>query len=173
MNSMKSILRVAGGLVLGTLMTACATPLPPTQSAAGPRLPDAGPTQQYHVAFPEEEAGATRYIHLTLGEDLAADCGLVRTHFEFDSSEPLAQDALALRGLAQCLDRPKYNGVQLSLVGRANRRGAPAYNEGLALRRAVRVKTLRVNAGMAADRISTASRGDRGAVGDDVQYSYG
>jgi outer membrane protein OmpA-like peptidoglycan-associated protein len=172
MHSMKSLLLVAGGLVLGALTTGCATPLPPTQSAAGPRMPDSGPTHQYHVKFPDEDGGAARYIHLTLGEDLAADCGLVRTHFEFDSAEPLAQDELALQGLAQCLDRPKYSGVQLSLVGRADRRGASDYNQGLALRRALRVKKLLVDAGMTADRISTASRGDSGA-GDGVEYSYG
>ncbi len=172
MSSMKSCLLLAGGLALGAL-TACAAPLPPTQSAAGPRMPDAGPTHQYHVTFPEEEGGATRFIHLTLGEDLAADCGLSRTHFEFDSSEPLAEDQLALKGLAQCLDRPKYTGVQLSLVGRADRRGAAAYNEALALRRAVRVKKLLIDAGMAEARISTASNGDRGAVGGGVEYSFG
>ena len=173
MHSMISLVLVAGSITLGTLLTGCATPLPPTQTAAGPRLPDPGPTHEYHVRFPDEEGGATRYIHLTLGEDLAADCGLVRTHFEFDSSEPLAQDDLALKGLAQCLDRPKYTSVQLSLVGRADRRGATAYNQALALRRAIRVKKLLVDAGMTADRISTASRGDLGAVGGGVEYSYG
>ena len=172
MSSIKTFL-LAGGLVLGALGAGCAAPMAPTQADTGPRLPSSGPSQQYHVKFPDEEGGAARYIHLTLGEDLAADCGLVRTHFEFDSAEPLAQDTLALQGLVACLDRPKYGGVQLSLVGRADRRGAADYNQGLALRRAVRVKKLLIDAGMAADRINTASRGDSGAVGDGVEFSYG
>jgi outer membrane protein OmpA-like peptidoglycan-associated protein len=145
----------------------------PTQSRLLANLPDPGPDQEYQVIFPEESPGATRYIHLTLGEDIAAQCGLVRTHFEFDSADPLPQDQMVLKSLAECLDRPRYAGVQLALVGRADRRGRADYNAGLALRRAVRVKGLLVAAGMASARISTASRGDQGAVGDDVQYSFG
>lgn len=173
MSSMNPCL-FTGALVLSTLVAACAAPLPPTQSSATAKLADPGPTRQYHVTFPDEGRGAARYIHLTLGEDLAKDCGLVQTHFEFDSAEPLPQDQLVLKALAACLDLPKYDGVQLALVGRADRRGTADYNEGLALRRAERVKALLMASGMTADRISTASRGDRGAIGgDDMQYSYG
>ncbi len=56
MHSMKPYLLLAGGLVLGTLATACSTPLPPTQSAKVAALPDPGPTHQYHVKFPERGA---------------------------------------------------------------------------------------------------------------------
>jgi hypothetical protein len=163
-----------GVLVLSTLAAACAEPLPPTQSSIGPKLRDPGSTGQYHVTFPDEGRGAARYIHLAIGDDVAKDCGLVETHFEFDSAVPLAQDQLVLKALAACMDRPKYGTLQLSLVGRADRRGTSDYNEGLALRRAESVKKLLMDAGMASDRISTASRGDRGALGgDDMQYSYG
>jgi OmpA-OmpF porin, OOP family len=170
MNSMRPFLLLP---FLGALVTACSAPLPPTQSARTSPLPDAGPTHQYHVVFPDEGRGEARYIHLTLGDDMALDCGLTRTHFEFDSAEPLPQDRLVLKSLAACLDRPKYLGVQLSLVGRADSRGSEDYNVALALRRAVRVKVLLVDAGMAEDRIKTASRGDRDSVGDDMKYSYG
>jgi OOP family OmpA-OmpF porin len=173
MSFMKSSLLLAGGLVLGTLVAACSAPMPPTQSTKVARLPDPGPTHQYHVTFPDEGRGAARYIHITLGPDLAVDCGLVQTHFEFDSAEPLPQDQLALKSLAACLDLPKYLGAQLSLVGRADRRGSSDYNEKLALHRAERVKVLLIAAGMGGERISTASRGDQGAVGDDTTYSYG
>jgi outer membrane protein OmpA-like peptidoglycan-associated protein len=173
MNSMKSLLLVTGALALGMLATACSA-LPPTQAAAGPRLPDPGPTHQYRVNFPDEGQAEARYIHLTLGADMAADCGLVQTHFDFDSAEPLPQDQLVIKSLAQCLDRPKYTGVQLSLVGRADRRGTSTYNAGLALRRAESVKKLLIKAGMTEDRITTASRGDTGAVGGaDLAFSYG
>jgi OOP family OmpA-OmpF porin len=173
MSSMKPIL-FAGALVLGTFGGACSAPLPPTQSGGDTPLPDSGPTQTYHVAFPDDGPGATRYIHITIGEDMAKDCGLVQTHFQFDSAEPLPQDKLVLRSLAACLDQPRYTEVQVSLVGRADRRGGPGYNEELALRRADRVKKLLVEYGMAAGRIRTASRGDRGAVGGaDLVFSYG
>jgi outer membrane protein OmpA-like peptidoglycan-associated protein len=173
MSSMKT-LHLAGALVLGTLVGACSTPLPPTQSGRGTQLPDPGPTKTYSVVFPDEAPGATRYIHLTVGEDMAKDCGLVQTHFEFDSTEPLPEDKATLLSLASCLDRPKYADVQVSLVGRADRRGTPGYNEELALRRAERVKKILVEDGMAPGRIRTTSRGDRGAVGGaDLVFSYG
>jgi len=172
MNSNNSLVLVKG-IFLCTLVAACAAPLPPTQSSHGPGLPDPGTDEQYQVEFPEHGRGAVRYIHLTLGEDIARDCGLMRTHFEFDSAEPLPQDRLALRGLAECLDRPSFGDVQISLVGRADGRGNPAYNRKLGLRRAERVKSLLVTAGLSAARIRTSSRGADSAVGDDVQYSYG
>ena len=172
MNAMKSLLLVCG-LSLGALALGCAAPLEPMQSGLGPRLPDSGPGHEYKVEFPDEGHGVARYVRLTLGEDLARECGLVQTHFEFDSAEPLPQDQLVLKALAQCLDRPKFVDIKLSLEGRADRRGSTGYNAALGLRRADRVKKLLVAAGMAPDRIHTGSSGDVGAVGDDVGYSYG
>jgi outer membrane protein OmpA-like peptidoglycan-associated protein len=172
MNALQSLLLVKG-LFLCTLVAACSAPLPPTQSSLGPKLPDPGADKQYQVDFPEQGRGAARYVHITIGEDIARDCGFVRTHFAFDSAELLPQDHLALRGLAECLVRPRFGDVQLSLVGRADGRGNTAYNTGLGLRRAERVKSLLVTAGLAAARIHTSSRGAAGAIGDDVQYSYG
>jgi peptidoglycan-associated lipoprotein len=147
--------------------------LPPTQATGGSELPDAGPNDEYQVKFPDEGRGAARYIGLSLGKDLARDCGLVQTHFAFDSSEPLPEDQLVLRSLAQCLDRPGLIHMKLHLVGRTDIRGTDAYNAALGLRRADRVKTLLVAAGMVSSRIDVASKGDRGAVGDDMEYSYG
>jgi outer membrane protein OmpA-like peptidoglycan-associated protein len=173
MDSMKPLL-LASTLVLGIFGAACSEPLPPTQSAIDAPLPDSGPTHTYKVNFPDEGPGAMRYIHISLGEDMARDCGLVQTHFEFDSAEPLPQDKVVLQSLAACLDRPKYADVQVSLVGRADRRGTPGYNEGLALRRAERVKKLLVDYGMTAGRIRTASDGARDAVGGKyLEFSYG
>jgi OOP family OmpA-OmpF porin len=173
MNSMKPFL-VTGALVLGSLVAACSTPLPPVENGAGTKLPDPGPTQEYHVKFPEEGGGATRYIHLAVGDDMAKDCGLVQTHFEFDSVQPLPQDKILLQGLAACLERPQYTEVQVSLVGRADRRGTPGYNEGLAQRRADYVKKLLVDYGMNGARIRTGSTGARAAVGGPaLEFSYG
>ena len=172
MHTMKSLLLVST-LVVGALATGCAPVPVPAQSAAGPRLPDAGPSHQYKVEFPDEGHGLARYVRLTLGEDLAKQCGLVQTHFEFDSAEPLPQDQLVLKALAQCLDKPDFVGVKLSLEGSADSRGTNKYNAALGLRRAERVKNLLVEAGMASARISTTSHGDVQAVGDDIKYSYG
>jgi OOP family OmpA-OmpF porin len=172
MNTMKSFL-VTGSLVLGTLLAACSTPMTPVQSAAGPKLPDPGADKQYQVEFPDPGRGMARYIGITIGDDIAKQCGLVQTHFEFDSAEPVPQDKVVLKGLAECLNQPQFSDVTLALVGRADGRGTVAYNNALGLKRAGRVKTLLMDAGMSADRIKTSSRGDRGAIGDDMAVSFG
>jgi outer membrane protein OmpA-like peptidoglycan-associated protein len=173
MNAMKSSV-YAAGFALCAAMAGCATPLPPTQSGRGPTLPDPGADKEYQVKFPDPGHGMARYIPITIGEDIARECGLVQTHFELDSAEPLPQDQLVLQALAACLNRPSFSDIRLSLIGRADRHGDAGYNLALGQRRAKRVKELLVAAGMSAERISTSSRGDIGAVGGDtLQFSYG
>jgi hypothetical protein len=85
----------------------------------------------------------------------------------------LPQDKLELKALSECLADPSRKDLGLLLVGSADRRGSEAYNQELSERRAERVKELLVNAGISTSRIAIASRGERGAVGDDRLYSYG
>jgi outer membrane protein OmpA-like peptidoglycan-associated protein len=172
MNAIKLTL-AASGFALLSLMTGCATPPGPVQAAREPRLPDPGADKEYKVQFPDPGRGVARYIGIDIGADIAQQCGLVQTHFEFDSAEPVPQDKIVLKGLAECLNQPKLSDITLSLVGRADGRGAAAYNNALGLRRANSVKKLLVDAGMAADRIQPSSRGDTGAIGNDMAVSFG
>jgi OmpA-OmpF porin, OOP family len=172
MNAMKSI-KLGSLFLLGTLAVACAAPAPPKQAAPDAKLPPAGPDQEYKVTFPDLGRGEARYIRLSLGKDISQDCGLVKTQFEFDSSEPLPQEKLELKQLSECLDEPSRQGLGLLLVGRADRRGSQEYNRDLGLRRAARVKQILVNAGVAEGRIAVDTEGSRGAVGNDGLYSYG
>ncbi len=172
MNAIKLSL-VTSGFALLSLLAGCATPMAPTQAARDPKLPDPGPDKEYKVEFPDPGRGAARYIGITIGDDIAQQCGLVQTHFEFDSAEPIPQDKIVLKSLAECLNQPKLSDITLSLVGRADGRGTTAYNNALGLRRANAVKTLLVDAGMAANRIQTGSRGDSGAIGNDIAVSFG
>ena len=162
-----------GGFLLVTLLAACAAPMAPTQSAREAKLPDPGPDKEYTVKFPDPGHGVARYIGIDIGADVAHECGLVQTHFEFDSAEPVPQDQVVLKALAACLGQPKLSDITLALVGRADGRGNEKYNNALGLRRAARVKALLVSAGMAEDRIKTSSRGDSGAIGDDMAVSFG
>ena len=159
--------------LLTLVATACSAPLAPTQAAQGPKLPAAGPDGEYKVNFPDLGRGAARYIRLTLREDLSRECGLVNTHFEFDSSEPLPQEKLELKRLSECLEDPSRKGLGLLLVGRTDRRGNPGYNQELGLRRAERVKQILVDSGIYPSRIAIDSGGEGAAVGDDTLYSYG
>jgi outer membrane protein OmpA-like peptidoglycan-associated protein len=168
-----SSLFLAGVIATFALTAGCTSP-EPAQAPRTPQLPDPGADQEYEVKFPEEGGGATRYIRLAIGDDLSESCGLVRAHFEFDSSEPLPQDEIGLRAVSTCLNLPEMVDQKIVIVGRADTRGNEAYNVELGRKRANSVKSLLVQAGVAADRITTTSIGKTGAVGDDKGlYSFG
>jgi OmpA-OmpF porin, OOP family len=172
--TMKS-LSLASGLALFALASGCAS-IEPGQSSRGPSMPDPGADQEYRVDFPEQGRGSARYIGIAIDEDLSKSCGLMRTYFAFDSDKLSPQDQATLRNVAECLVRPELTGSKLSIVGRADSRGKTGYNTELAMRRAGSVRTLLINAGVAEDRISIASRGAAGAVGTDEPadpYSFG
>jgi outer membrane protein OmpA-like peptidoglycan-associated protein len=172
MNSIK-LTFLTGGFALISLLSACAAPMAPTQAVRDPKMPDPGADKVYQVKFPDPGHGVARYIGITIGDDVAKQCGVVQTHFEFDSAEPVPQDQIVLKAFAECLNQPKLSDITLSLVGRADGRGTDTYNNALGLRRATRVKDLLVKSGMSADRIKTSSRGDHGAIGDDTAVSFG
>jgi outer membrane protein OmpA-like peptidoglycan-associated protein len=164
MRIMKSI-KLGSLSLLVILAAACATPLPPTQSASGPRMPDAGPDREYKVIFPDPGRGKERFIRLTLAKDLTQSCGLVKTQFDLDSSEPQLEEKVALKHLSDCLAEPSRKDLGLLLVGRTDREGSSEYNQKLGLRRASRVKQILVDTGLAAGRIAIDSRGEDAASG--------
>jgi peptidoglycan-associated lipoprotein len=148
----------------------------PVQSGKDAKLPDPGADKQYTVIWPEMGRGADRYIRLTIGDDVAADCNLVKPHFEFDSAETRPQDVIALRGLADCLNAEKRRDLFIRLTGRADPRGDLEYNRALGERRAEHVKRLLIREGVSADRIVTTTRGETESVGSDdarADYSFG
>lgn len=158
-----------------TLSWGCAT-APPTPSALGPSLPDPGYRQEYEVHPPDPGHGVARYIGLAIQEELSRSCGLMRTYFELDSSALSPQDRATLRAVAECLEGATLEGVDLSIVGRADSRGGTQYNADLGLRRAEAVKKILVGAGIAERRITISSIGAAGALGGDEArdtYSHG
>jgi outer membrane protein OmpA-like peptidoglycan-associated protein len=174
MNIMQSI-KLGSVPFLAILISACAAPTAPTQSAKGPAMPDPGADGNYTVDFPQPGKRATdRFIRLTIGKDLAQECKLVATQFEFDSSEPLVAERLELKFLSQCLAEPSRKALTLRLVGRTDSQGSSKYNQELGMRRAERVKHILVSAGLSEDRIDIGSRGESGALSDnDERYSRG
>jgi len=170
---LKKGIKLASFLSLVLLAAACATPLTPTQSARGPSLPNAGPDKEYKVKFPDPGRGKARYIVLTIGGDLAATCGKWKTpHFEFDSAEPLPEDQLMLRDLAECLNQPTILAHDVMVKGNTDDHGSATYNQALGLRRAERVKEILVANGVAAARIQTSSSGERAAVAGENPQQY-
>lgn len=166
--------KLGGCLLFVALGAACAAPLSPMQAASGSALPKPDKNQEYKVKFPDEGRGKARYIVLTIGDDVAANCGKWKTqHFEFDSTEPLAEDQLRLKELAECLNQSAFIEHDVMLRGNTDERGSSTYNKELGLRRAERVKEILVSNGVAAARLQTSSSGAEAAVGEDPRYSYG
>ena len=86
----------------------------------------------------------------------------------------MPQDQIALKTVAECLNRPELRDLDVEIVGRADSRGSSAYNVDLGRRRAEAIKSTLVAAGVDERRIVTSSEGKAGAVGNDVgAYSYG
>jgi peptidoglycan-associated lipoprotein len=110
--------------------------------------------------------GATRYIHLTLGEDAHGECAHVQPHFQFDEHELRPQDVEALNALADCLNADAFQSRTVDLIGRADRTGGDDYNERLGLNRAERVRGLLLAQGVDASRIRVMTYGERGAQAD-------
>lgn len=160
---------------LAILVSACAAPSAPMQSAKGPAMPDPGADGEYTVTFPQpSQTGADRFIRLTISKELAQECGFVATQFEFDSSEPVLHEQRELKYLSLCLAEPSRKDLTLRLVGRTDSQGTSKYNQALGMRRAERVKQILVSAGLSADRIDIGSNGESGALSDnDDRYSRG
>ncbi|MEX0692006.1 MAG: OmpA family protein [Gemmatimonadales bacterium] len=81
-----------------------------------------------------------------------------RIHFDFDQSSIRAGDAAALDVKIAIL-RANPN-LRIAVVGHADERGSDEYNLALGNRRALAARAYMVQRGIAADRISTSSRGE-------------
>ncbi|KYF55232.1 hypothetical protein BE08_21695 [Sorangium cellulosum] len=161
-----------GALAL-SLLAACAPPAPSQSRVAEPRMPSPGADGVYKVEWPDLREGEDRFIQLTLGADIADSCRLPKTHFAFDSAEPLPQEHRELRAVVDCLLSSGLKDARIELIGRADPRGAQAYNQDLSLRRAERVKEILVKEGIPAGRVTTRATGAAEAVGAQPMYSYG
>jgi len=149
--------------VLGAILTGCATTHLPQTDDTTP-IPAAQSVKEYTLVGPDaSRPSMVRVIELEVGPDMAQQCGLTRTHFEFDSAEPLPQDRLALKDIAACLNRPEIEKLSVELVGRADAKGRSDYNMNLGQRRADRVKEILVAEGVAVARLTTTSRGSSDA----------
>lgn len=169
---MKTITTILTGIVTLALAAGCSVE-PPTQVAPQPRLPAPDANNEYHVTFPDLGRGAARYIGLTLGDDLASTCGLMRAHFEFDSSSLLPVDELAMKSIAECLNRSEIRDKDLAIIGRADARGNAGYNVALGQKRAEAVRDALIGAGVSPSRLQVTTRGAADARGDDKLFSYG
>jgi peptidoglycan-associated lipoprotein len=99
-----------------------------------------------------------------MADSIAREAARVRSmltelvHFDYDRSNIRAEDATILdRKIAILQANPA---VRITVTGHCDERGSDEYNLALGNRRALAAREYMVNRGIAADRISTASRGE-------------
>jgi outer membrane protein OmpA-like peptidoglycan-associated protein len=137
---------------------------------ADQKHPGAPVTEKTFVMFPtnalvayQSDGRPMMAARCVIDPRIAKACDIAEPRFDFDSaSVPLDAD---LDKLAKCFTDGPMAGKTLYLVGRADARGAEAYNFELGRRRAQNVAAYLEDRGMPDLQVITASRGERDAVG--------
>jgi outer membrane protein OmpA-like peptidoglycan-associated protein len=137
-------------------VTPVAVVAPPVTEPAPTPTPTPMPSTALHVALDILEACG---IHQALGGKSPL--------FAYDSAVLAPDDERLLGEVATCLGTGPLAGRALKLTGRADSRGAEAYNVSLGDRRATRVERYLENHGMVASNINETSRGALDATGND------
>ena len=144
-----------------------------TRQTAEPQLTSSGATEERAVGWPDLGRGSARFIRIDLGPDTLADCLRVSPKFPFASAVTYAQDREQLTALSACLSSPGMGERTITLIGRADPQGSEALNEQLGMKRALTIRQLLIENGIAGSRIKVLSEGEKGATGDTADYSAG
>jgi peptidoglycan-associated lipoprotein len=119
---------------------------------------------------PKPDASVPASGTVQIDPRIVAACGhLPEPHFDFDSASIRGPAADHLRVVASCFTTGPLRGRRVKLVGRADPRGAPAYNLALGENRATSVARFLQDAGIPRAQITTMSRGAFDATGTDEQ----
>lgn len=109
-------------------------------------------------------ARALTVTGINVDPELARTCGMAtpKAFFEYDSTQVEGADNSGLEALAVCVTTGPLKDRRLELVGHADPRGTDAYNAQLGRSRADSVHDFLVTQGVAADRMTARSEGERG-----------
>jgi peptidoglycan-associated lipoprotein len=151
-------------LVLALAVAAACAKKPPPQAPAPPPPPAAAPAPPPPPPPPpppapppprpltEEEIFARKTV-----EQLNAEKPLDDVFFDLDRSDIREEGKSALQKDADWMKR--WKSTQITVEGHCDSRGSAEYNLGLGSRRATAVKDYLVSLGVAANRITTVSKG--------------
>jgi len=156
--------------LVAVAVVSCAGTTPPAVSG---QLSSAEVVGEHKVPWPDLGMDADRYITIQLGPDHLERCRKVSPKFPFDSSMIQVQDRPELDAIASCLNHATMEDQSIVLIGRADPRGKPEYNETLGMKRALKIKDALVASGVSEGRIKVESRGASGAMGDKPDFAYG
>lgn len=148
---------IAVSLLTGCSRQAASPPVAPTGSQE--------PSNANAATQPSADTSGT----IAISEEIRKACGIAKkdAHFAFDSARIDANAGVVLGQVAQCLTTGPLAGRQLDLVGRADPRGDSEYNMALGGARASAVSSALEVHGLATGKISSSSRGEMDASGND------
>lgn len=157
---MSIILRSA--LMLGCALSFSACSAAP--SAQSPRAMSESTLQRTAQPSPEAQGAV-----MAIAPDIRAACGIAETNafFAYNSARVAQADHALLVKLADCFTSGPLQGRPMRLVGHADPRGESDYNYLLGQQRADRARDAIVGAGMSGSQVSTTSRGENDASGND------
>jgi peptidoglycan-associated lipoprotein len=117
----------------------------------------------------EDASVETAGLHIS--DAIARACGLewkkTATSFDYDSTTIAEEDRSLLAALAKCMSEGPLKGKGVALVGRADARGEMEYNMSLGEARADSVRRYLSDLGVQHERVSSTSRGEIDASGQD------
>jgi outer membrane protein OmpA-like peptidoglycan-associated protein len=124
---------------------------------------------------PPPAAEVTRPVtpSIAVSEDILRECKVdldsieKAPKFDFDQTDLLPADLAVLKQIAECFTTGPMKGMGLALVGRADPRGAVAYNQTLGWKRAGNVAAYLESLGVEVPQIEQSSRGKLDATGYD------
>jgi peptidoglycan-associated lipoprotein len=134
-------------------------------SHSGP--PHSPPATQAAAPAPASDREGTTNVNIS--SDILKACGMATSdaRFAYDSERVRNRDGAVLEQLARCFHDGPLAGRQMRLVGHADPRGGADYNLALGGRRAESVRGALAAKGLDAARVSTTSRGEWDAKGED------
>lgn len=157
--------RVIGWIGWCALCVACSqTPQPKMVDVTAEPKPD---KQQQALAPSTPDSPNTASINIS--DEIRKACGLSEkdAYFDYDSSRVTPEADRVLSGLASCFTVGPLKERGMKLVGHADPRGDSEYNLLLGGTRADHVGSALSKKGVDGDRISSSSRGEMDARGND------
>lgn len=159
-------------MLIGALFVAGCASSAPKQVENAASLPAPAADGTYKVEFPDTGHYVGREHRMAMGPAEPVQCKS-SPHFALGSAEPLPQDMLDLKALADCLQTKEARERPVEIIGHADVRGSSAKNMKLGLARAERVRDILIGHGVAPARLQVRSVGEHASLGFLSSYSHG
>ena len=159
------ILLIVSTVAIAALVMGCGSDATPTPKTAARRSDDYNSDKL--AKMPKDDKGTSGMV--SISDDVKSACGISddEAYFAFNSANVRLRDKQILDKLRACFISGKLKGHTMQLVGHADPRGDDSYNLALGGKRADSVKDVIVGRGMPSSKVSTSSRGEMDATGND------